>query len=62
VPSPCRDPSTTCSKTKPPVTAWKPGQSGNPKGRPPTSLLEPARALTAMALDRLRYIEIVGLM
>ena len=36
-----------------PSTAWKPGQSGNPAGRPPTALLEAARNLTQEALDRI---------
>ena len=36
-----------------PSTAWKPGQSGNPAGRPPTALLEAARNLTKEALERL---------
>lgn len=48
--------STTWSKTNLPATAWKPGQSGNPKGRKPVALLEAAQDLTKVALDRLRYL------
>jgi hypothetical protein len=47
---------TTWTKENLPPHAWRPGQSGNPKGRAPTSLLEPARALTGVAFDRLRYL------
>jgi hypothetical protein len=41
---------TTFSKTNPPKNGFKPGVSGNPGGRTPTSLLEPARKLTQEAL------------
>lgn len=50
----------TRGRAKPPVTAWKPGQSGNPKGRPKGSgtaeIVEYARRLTLKVLKRLEAV------